>query len=305
MHPYDVAIIGGGPAGLAAGIYAARAALQTILLEKGMPGGLAASTELIENYPGFTDGVSGPELMMQMYAQATRFGLKVLSSNVESIIPDNGLFKLKTDDDEIKTKTVILATGAQPRTIGVPGENEFHGRGVSYCATCDGAFFKDKAVAVIGGGDAAVEEALYLTKFARRVHVIHRRDELRAAKILQRRAMDNPKINFQWSRVVKSITGDQTVEKVLLKNVKNGATQNLDVDGVFVYVGTRPVSELVSGLIDIDSNGYIITDEEMRTSIPGLFAAGDIRQKLLRQVVTAVADGAIAAVSAEKHIDNL
>ena len=258
MHPYDVAIIGGGPAGLAAGIYAARAALQTILLEKGMPGGLAASTELIENYPGFTDGVSGPELMMQMYAQATRFGLKVLSSNVESIIPDNGLFKLKTDDDEIKTKTVILATGAQPRTIGVPGENEFHGRGVSYCATCDGAFFKDKAVAVIGGGDAAVEEALYLTKFARRVHVIHRRDELRAAKILQRRAMDNPKINFQWSRVVKSITGDQTVEKVLLKNVKNGATQNLDVDGVFVYVGTRPVSELVSGLIDIDSNGYKI-----------------------------------------------
>lgn len=302
MSVYDVTIIGGGPAGLAAGIYASRAALKTVLLEKGMPGGLAASTEFIENYPGFADGIGGPELMMQMDAQARRFGLEVQSTSVEAISQSGENFTVHTDDGDIKTKTIILATGAQPQKLGVPGEAEFHGRGVSYCATCDGAFFRDKEVAVVGGGDAAVEEALYLTKFARRVHIIHRRDELRATKILQHRARANERIEFHWSSVVEKIAGTQTVQEIVLKNVQTGRVNNLKVDGVFVYVGTRPVSEIVGGLIELDPRGYIITDADMRTSKPGIFAAGDIRQKSLRQVVTAVADGAIAAVTAEKYL---
>ncbi len=303
MSIYDVTIIGGGPAGLAAGIYASRAALKTVLLEKGMPGGLAASTEMIENYPGFTQGIGGPELMMQMDAQARGFGLEVQSANAESIAENDGYFTITTDDGEIKTSAIILATGAQPQKLGIPGESRFHGRGVSYCATCDGAFFRDRVVAVVGGGDAAVEEALYLTKFANRVHIIHRRDELRATKILQQRAKENERIEFHWSNTVEEISGEQTVREVVLKNVVTGQTKTLPVDGVFAYIGARPVSELVSGLIQMNKKGYIITDDEMRTSKPGIFAAGDIRQKLLRQVVTAVADGAIAAVAAEKYLE--
>ncbi|KJS10831.1 MAG: thioredoxin reductase [Peptococcaceae bacterium BRH_c8a] len=304
MSIYDVTIIGGGPAGIAAGIYASRAALKTVLVEKGMPGGLAASTEMIENYPGFAKGIGGPELMMEMDAQARGFGLEVQSANAESIIESEDYFTVITDDGEIKTKTIILTTGAQSQKLGIPGEAKFHGRGVSYCATCDGAFFKGKEVAVVGGGDAAVEEALYLTKFASRVHLIHRRDELRATKILQQRAKNNKQIVFHWSNIVEKISGEQTVQEILLKNVITGQTNSLKVDGVFVYVGARPVSEIVSGLIQLNPKGYIVTDDEMHTSKPGLFAAGDIRQKLLRQVVTAVADGAIAAVAAEKYIEN-
>ncbi len=303
MQVYDVTIIGGGPAGLSAGIYSARAALKTLLVEKGMPGGLAASTELIENYPGFAEGVGGPELVMQMDAQARRFGLEVRSASAESISSSGeGTFTITTDSGEFKTKTVILATGTQQQKLGVPGESEYHGRGVSYCATCDGAFFKDKEVAVIGGGDAAVEEALYLTKFASKVHLVHRRDELRATKVLQQRAMNNNKIVFHWSSKVERINGDQVVKDITLKNLKTGETKPLEVSGVFIYVGTRPASELVKDLVKLDPQGYIITDEDMRTSVPGIFAAGDIRKKSLRQVVTAVADGAIAAVAAEKYI---
>jgi len=305
MSIYDVTIIGGGPAGLAAGIYASRAALKTVLLEKGMPGGLAASTEIIENYPGFAEAVGGPELMMQMDAQARKFGLEVQTANAESINENDGYFTIGTDDGEIQTKTIILAAGAQSRKLGVPGEAQFHGRGVSYCATCDGAFFKDRQVAVVGGGDAAVEEALYLTKFASQVHIIHRRDELRATKILQQRAQDNERIVFHWSSTVEEIRGEQTVKEILLKNVVTGQTETLAVDGVFAYIGAKPVSELVSNLVQLDPKGYIITDDTMRTSKPGLFAAGDIRQKLLRQVVTAVADGAIAAVAAEKYLEEM
>jgi len=303
MSIYDVTIIGGGPAGLAAGIYASRAALKTVLIEKGMPGGLAASTEMIENYPGFAGGIGGPELMMQMDAQARGFGLEIQNANAGSINENDVDFTIITDDGEIKTKTIILATGAQSRKLGIPGEAQFHGRGVSYCATCDGAFFKDREVAVVGGGDAAVEEALYLTKFASRVHIIHRRDELRATKILQQRAKANERIVFHWSSTVEEISGEQTVKEILLKDIVTGQTKTLPVDGVFAYIGTRPVSELVSGLIQLDQKGYIITDDDMRTSKPGIFAAGDIRQKLLRQVVTAVADGAIAAVAAEKYLE--
>ncbi|SFG45293.1 thioredoxin reductase (NADPH) [Desulfotomaculum arcticum] len=305
MDKFDVAIIGGGPAGLAAGIYTSRAALKTVLIEKGMPGGLAASTEMIENYPGFAQGIGGPELAMQMDAQARKFGLEVKSANVEMIISANAGFSIKTDDEEIITRTVIVATGAQPQKLAIPGENKFHGRGVSYCATCDGAFFKDKIVAVVGGGDSAVEEALYLTKFAQKVYIIHRRDELRATKILQQRAKDNDKISFLWNTVVEQINGEATVKEIITKDVRNCEKNSLQVDGVFIYVGTRPVTEILKDLIDLDERNYILTDENMCTSKSGIFAAGDVRKKSLRQVVTAVADGAIAAVSAEKYLEDL
>ncbi len=305
MSLYDVTIIGGGPAGLTAGIYAARATLNTLLLEKGMPGGLAAGTEFIENYPGFAEGVGGPELMLQMDAQARRFGMKVQSDTAETIESGEDYFTINTDEGIIITKTIILATGAQPQKLDVPGEDKFHGRGVSYCATCDGAFFKDKEVAVIGGGDSAIEEALYLTKFASKVHILHRRGELRATKILQRRAIENDKIVLHWHSVVEKISGEATVNEVAIKDIRSGEIKSLAVNGIFVYVGTRPVSDLVAGLIKLDERGYIIADENMHTSRPGIFAAGDIRQKTLRQVVTAVADGAIAAVSAEKYIKSL
>lgn len=305
MEKQDLVIIGGGPAGLAAGIYAARAALKVILLEKGMPGGLVANTEFIENYPGFAEGISGPELVMQMQNQAIRFGLQIKNTNVESIKPLDSGFEIQTEDGIINSSTVILATGASPKMLNVKGEKEFHGRGVSYCATCDGAFFKDKKVAVVGGGDAAVEEALFLTKFAEKVYIIHRRGELRATKIIQEKAKQNPKIDFEWYSVVDEIKGSSTVESVILRDTRDDATREIAVDGVFIYVGTQPSSELIAGMAELDPDGYVITDEEMKTSQPGLFAAGDVRKKTLRQVVTAVADGAIAAVSAEKYLDEI
>ena len=305
MSLYDVVIIGGGPAGLAAGTYAARAALKTLLLEKGMPGGLAAGTEFIENYPGFAEGVGGPELMMQMDAQARRFGTEVKSATAERIEVGESYFTIHTDEGVMTSKTIILATGAQSQKLNIPGEEQFHGRGVSYCATCDGAFFKDKEVAVIGGGNAAVEEAIYLTKFVGKVHLIHRRGELRAAKILQQRALEHEKIVIHWHSVVENISGQATVNEITVKDVRSGETKPLAVQGIFVYVGTLPVTALVTGVLKLDERGYIVTDENMHTSLPGIFAAGDVRQKLLRQVVTAVADGAIAAVAAEQYIDSL
>lgn len=301
----ELAIIGGGPAGLAAGIYAARADLETVLFEMGMPGGLAASTEIIENYPGFTDGIGGPELSMNMEAQARRFGLEVVYAGVEEIKKENGNFLVRTEDEEYRVKAVILAAGARPRQLQVKGEKELHGRGVSYCATCDGAFFRDKKLAVIGGGDSAVEEAIFLTKFAEKVTIVHRRGELRATKYLQQKAMANEKIDFAWHSVPLEIKGEDLVKSILIKDVRTGATGELSVEGVFIYVGHSPSTELVKELVELDRTGYIVTDEEMRTRTPGLFAVGDVRKKLLRQVVTAVADGAIAAVSAEKYIEGL
>jgi len=305
MDTVELIIIGGGPAGLAAGIYAARADLETVLLERGMPGGLAASTEFIENYPGFPDGIGGPELAMAMDAQARRFGLKIMNTNVESIRRGQEHWLVETDDGIIAAQAVILATGAQPSRLGVAGEGKFHGRGVSYCATCDGAFFRDKTVAVIGGGDAAVEEGIFLTKFAAKVYLVHRRDRLRATKILQQRALDNPKIEFCWNSVVDEIQGQDTIAGVLLKDVKTGDQRLLDVEGVFIYVGLKPASGLVRDLVKLDQFDYVITDENMMTTQPGLFSAGDVRSKSLRQVVTAVADGAIAAVAAEKYLEAL
>ncbi|WP_375167417.1 thioredoxin-disulfide reductase [Desulfofundulus thermocisternus] len=300
---YDVVIIGGGPAGLTAGIYAARAKLKTLLIERGMTGGLAATTELIENYPGFSEGIGGPELMSRMEAQARRFGLEILNSNVETLQKENLSFIIKTEDTELLTRTVIIATGAQPQRLNVKGEETFHGRGVSYCATCDGAFFKGKHVAVVGGGDAAVEEAMFLTRFAQKVFIIHRRGELRATKIVQERARQNPRLEFIWHNIVEEITGKETVNGVRIKDVRTGQMKELAVDGVFIYIGYIPNSSLVKELVKLDERGYIITDTNMQTSCPGIFAAGDVRQKSLRQVVTAVADGAIAAVSAEKYLE--
>ena len=303
METYDVLIIGGGPAGLTAGIYAARADLKTALLEVAMPGGLAASTDFIENYPGFPEGIGGPELAANMLSQSQRFGLEVKYCSVESLKKKDDLFTVATDDGEIKSKSVIIATGAKPRMPGYRGEHEYHGRGVSYCATCDGAFFRDKVVAVVGGGDSAVEEAIFLTKFARKVYIIHRRGELRATKYVRQKARENGKIEFVWHSVVEEIKGEATVTGVDVKDVRTGDIASLTTDGVFIYIGHDPSAELVKELVQLDENGYIVTGDDMRTSTPGLFAAGDVRKKLLRQVVTAVADGAIAAVAAEKYLE--
>ncbi|AEF93871.1 thioredoxin reductase [Desulfotomaculum nigrificans CO-1-SRB] len=302
MQEKELVIIGGGPAGYTAGLYAARADINAILFERGMPGGQAATTEWLENYPGFPGGIGGIDLAMKMDEQARSFGLEVVTADVEKLERAGEVFIVHTTQGPMQTKAVILATGASPQVLGVKGESKFHGRGVSYCATCDGAFFRDKTVAVVGGGDAAVEEALFLTKFAAKVYLIHRRGELRATKLIQKRAMDNPKIEFLWHSVVEEIVGDQKVEAVKVKQVPSGELQTVAVDGVFIYVGTRANSGLVKDLVQTDERGYIITDEQMATSIPGLFIAGDVRRKPLRQVVTAVADGAIAAMEVEKYL---
>lgn len=303
MKNYDLVIIGGGPAGLAAGLYAARAKLAVILLEKMMPGGQAFSTEHIENYPGFPEGVAGPELTSKMEEQAKRFGLEIVSAEVQDLIPGDKEHQIITASEKYTARAVIIASGAEPSKLQVPGESEFHGRGVSYCATCDGAFYRDREVVVIGGGDAAVEEAIYLTKFAKKVSIVHRRDSFRATRVLQERAFSNEKINVIWNTQLQGIYGKDTVEYVTLQNKTNGETTDLPTNGVFMYVGTKPANEYLKGLVKVDERGYIITDENMATNVPGIFAAGDVRKKLLRQVITAVADGAIAAVAAEKIID--
>ncbi|MFZ5590377.1 MAG: thioredoxin-disulfide reductase [Bacillota bacterium] len=302
MKQYDVIIIGGGPAGLSAGIYAARANLSAVLMEMGMTGGLAASTEMIENYPGFENGIGGPDLAMQMEKQARRFGLEMVYAYVSGVEKQGDDFIVSADEQNYRARAVIFAAGAKPRYLGVPGEKEFHGRGVSYCATCDGAFFRDKVVAVVGGGDAAVEEALFLTKFASKVYVIHRRDQLRATKYVQKKAQENDKIQFVLNSVVKQINGSELVRSVTVEDVLTGSQSELPVDGVFIYVGHEPSTSMIAHLVERDEQGYVITDEQMRTSCPGLFAAGDVRHKTLRQVVTAVADGAIAAVEVEKYL---
>ena len=303
MKNYDLVIIGGGPAGLAAGLYAARAKMAVILLEKMMPGGQAFSTEHIENYPGFPEGVAGPELTSKMEDQAKRFGLEIVSAEVQDLIPGDKEHQIITASEKYTARAVIIASGAEPSKLQVPGESEFHGRGVSYCATCDGAFYRDREVVVIGGGDAAVEEAIYLTKFAKKVSIVHRRDSFRATRVLQERAFSNEKINVIWNTQLQGIYGKDTVEYVTLQNKTNGETTDLPTNGVFMYVGTKPANEYLKGLVKVDERGYIITDENMATNVPGIFAAGDVRKKLLRQVITAVADGAIAAVAAEKIID--
>ncbi len=305
---YDVVILGAGPAGLAAGLYAGRSCLKTLIIEKGPDGGQIAMTDEIENYPGQNlENESGPTLIARMAAQAAQFGAERVTDTIKSLELEGGIKKLVGSKGEYYGKTVILATGAHPRPIGCKKEEEYVGRGISFCATCDANFFRGLEVFVVGGGDAAVEEALYLTKFARKVSIIHRRDQLRAAKSIQEKAFKNPKINFIWDSVVEEVGGEELLEKVTLRNVKTGELTTYEADpadglfGVFGFIGMIPNSGLFEGIIEMES-GYIKTDDNMHTNIPGVYAAGDIRVKSLRQVVTAVADGAIAAVQAEKYL---
>jgi len=305
---YDVIIIGEGPAGLSAGLYAARSRLKTLIIEKEKAGGQIVITDEVANYPGSIENATGPSLIKRMVQQAQDFGAEMKFDTVTEVELDGKIKVIKGEKDEYQAKTVIIATGAKPRKIGCPGEEELTGRGVSYCATCDAAFFEDLEVFVVGGGDAAVEEALYLTKFARKVTIIHRRDQLRAAKSIQEKAFQNEKIHFMWNSVVKEIKGDGIVESMVVENVKTGEVTEIFADeddgtfGIFVFIGLSPTTELFEGKLEME-NGYIITDEDMKTNIPGVFAAGDCRKKSLRQVVTAAADGAIAAVQAEKYIN--
>ncbi len=301
-NSYDVIIIGGGPAGLTAGLYAARARLSTLLIERAIPGGQIVNAELVENYPGFPEGVSGYELGQLMYAQATKFGLETLAEEVTGIELRDKVQVVKTTDGDYTTRSLIIASGSELNKLGVPGEKEFTGRGVSYCATCDGALFKDEVVAVVGGGNAAIEEALFLTRFVSKVMVIHRREELRAAKVLQERAFANPKIEFVWDSVVEAIKGDDAVSGLEVKNVKTGEVSSLNVTGVFIYVGFHPNTDFLKGFLPLDSVGNIPVNDQMETEIPGVFAAGDLRSNSARQVVTAVGDGATAALSAERYL---
>ena len=308
---YDVIILGAGPAGLAAGLYAGRSCLKTLIIEKGQDGGQIAITDEIENYPGCNvEEESGPSLMARFTAQAAKFGCDRVSDTIKEVQLEGKVKKLIGAKGEYEGKVVILATGAFPRPIGCKNEAQFVGKGISFCATCDANFFEDFEVFVVGGGDSAVEEAMYLTKFARKVTIIHRRDELRAAKSIQEKAFKNPKLHFMWDTVVEEVNGDELMNSMILKNVKTGELTTYEADpddglfGLFGFIGMIPNSTLFEGQIDMDY-GYIKTDDNMHTNIEGVYAAGDIRVKSLRQVVTAAADGAIAAMQAEHYISNL
>lgn len=307
---YDVIIIGAGPAGLSAGLYAGRARMSTLLIEREKDGGQIVTTAEIENYPGCLEEESGPSLIDRMSKQVARFGTERVYDNITEVDFTGEIKKIKGQKDEYLAKSVIIATGASPRLMGCPGEKEYTGKGVSYCATCDAAFFEDMEIFVVGGGDTAVEEALYLTKFGRKVSIIHRRDELRAARSIQEKAKANPKINFIWDSVVKEVKGDGILNTMVLENVKTGEVTEIHADeedmtfGIFVFVGYLPKTDVFQEIIEME-NGYIKTDDDMKTNVPGVFAAGDLRVKSLRQVITAAADGAIAAVQAEKYLESL
>ena len=298
---YDTIIIGAGPAGMTAALYAARSNLKVVLIEGGLPGGQMNNTSDIENYPGYAN-ISGPELAEKMFGPLENLGVEHLYGLVENV-EDHGEFKkVVTDDQVYEARTVIVATGSKHRLLGVPGEEELNSRGVSYCAVCDGAFFRDQDLLVVGGGDSAVEEAIFLTQFAKSVTIVHRRDELRAQKVLQDRAFANDKINFIWDSVVKEIKGENRVESVVIENVKTGQVTEQAFGGVFIYVGLDPVSDFVQELQIRDQAGWIVTDDHMKSNVAGVLAVGDVRQKDLRQVTTAVGDGAIAGQEAYKYI---
>ncbi|WP_087972598.1 thioredoxin-disulfide reductase [Oceanobacillus rekensis] len=302
---YDVIIAGAGPAGMTAAVYASRANLDTLMLERGIPGGQMANTEDVENYPGF-DNVLGPDLSNKMFDHAKKFGAEYAYGDIKEVT-DHGEYKtIIAGSKEYQTRSLIITTGAQFKKLGIAGEEELAGRGVSYCAVCDGAFFKQKNLVVIGGGDSAVEEGIYLTRFANKVTIVHRRDELRAQKIIQQRAFDNEKIDFIWDTVANKINGPEgKVNSVSLQNKKTGEEYDFEADGVFIYIGMVPLSEPFKSLGITNEEGYIPTNEEMGTSVPGVFAAGDIREKTLRQIVTATGDGSIAAETAIKYVEDL
>jgi thioredoxin reductase (NADPH) len=299
---YDVVILGGGPAGLTAGIYAGRAGLKTIIVEKGLPGGQIAQTEEVENYPGFPEGISGPELASRMVQQAEKFGARIVMDEVLGIEPQEDGFLVRGFERTYPARVVIVATGANPRRLGVPGEDKFYGRGVSTCATCDGFFYRDKEVVVVGGGDAAVEEGLFLTKFARKVTLVHRRDELRANKVAQTRAFQNPKMHFLFSHVVTEILGEDQVTGVRLKNLKTGEEYVYPTDGVFVFIGHEPNTGFLKGVVELRPDGYVAVRDEVYTSVPGIFAAGDVADPIYRQLTTSVGAGTRAAMTAEKYL---
>jgi thioredoxin reductase (NADPH) len=302
---YDVIIIGAGPAGLTAGLYNARGRLSVLLLERLAPGGQVLTTDWVENYPGFPDGVSGFELMDRMKTQAERFGLKIQNEEVIRLELSEKRKAVFLNSGTLQSKTIILACGATWKKLGIEGEERLMGRGISFCATCDGPFYRDEEVAVIGGGDTAVEEAIFLTRFVKRIYLVHRRDKLRATKLLQERAMSEKKITLVWDTIPLRILGQNSVEAVEMRNVKTGDVQRKEVKGVFVFIGTIPNTDLVKGSVNLDENGFILTDDKMQTSIPGVFAAGDIRSKLFRQISTAVGEGAAASYSAEKYLESL
>jgi len=302
---YDLVIIGGGPAGLTAGLYAARARLNAVLIEKIALGGQVLNTDWIENYPGFPEGIAGADLAGKMTDQANRFDLNIEYNEVTSVKLSDPVKKITLSDRTISTYAIILATGASPKKLGVPGEDIFFGKGVSSCATCDGPFYKDGVIAAVGGGDTAIQESLFLTKFAKKVYLIHRRDQLRAGGILRERALANKKIEFVWDSVLTRIDGLTNVDQVAVKNVKTGDTQILSVDGCFIWVGIQPNTEFLTDLLKFDKSGFVHTDLNMATSIPGIYAAGDARSTALRQIASAVGDASVAVFSAEHYIETL
>jgi thioredoxin reductase (NADPH) len=305
MTVENVIIIGSGPAGLTAAIYAARANLKPLGFTGNEIGGQVSITNEVENYPGFPEGLTGPELVEKFQKQAERFGARIEYAEVTEVDFEVQPFRVKTYDNEYQAKAIVIATGASPRKLGVPGEAEFTGRGVSYCATCDGFFFRDKEIAVVGGGDSALEESVFLTKFASRVRIIHRRDELRAGYTLQERAKRNQKIEFVWDTVVTEINGNGAVESVQIKNVKTGEASALKADGVFIYIGHYPNSHLFKDKLEMDEHGYLITDRNTRTSVPGVFAAGEIADPVFRQVVSSAGEGCKAAIQVERYLTAL
>lgn len=303
---YDVVIVGAGPAGMTAAVYTSRANLTTLMLERGIPGGQMANTEEIENYPGF-EHILGPDLSTKMFEHAKKFGAEYAYGDVTEVIDGEEYKTIKAGSKEYKTRAIIITTGAEYKKMGIPGETELGGRGVSYCAVCDGAFFKKKELVVVGGGDSAVEEGVYLTRFADKVTIVHRRDELRAQKIIQDRAFANDKIDFIWSHTVKEIhdDGNGKVGEVTLVSTEDGTEREFKADGVFIYIGMLPLTKPFAELGILNDEGYIVTNEKMETNVPGIYAAGDVREKTLRQVVTATGDGSIAAQAAQHYIEEL
>jgi thioredoxin reductase (NADPH) len=303
---YDIIIIGGGPAGLTSGLYASRARLSTLLLERMALGGQVNNSEKIENYPGFDKGISGFQLVQNLEKQAKGFGLTAEMGTADELsLRDDHTKVIKTNGKELLCKALIIATGSEPNKLAIEREEQLTGRGVSYCATCDGPLYKDKEVAVVGGGDAAVEEALFLCRFAKKVHIIHRRDQLRAIKILQERIVTTENAHLIWNTVVDKIEGDKSVESLLLRNVKDNKNSSLKVDGIFIYVGLKPNTGWLKNVLPLHEQGFIETNDRMETTLPGVFAAGDVRHKLLRQIATAVGDGSTAAFAAEKYLESI
>lgn len=302
---YDVIVVGAGPAGMTAAVYTSRADLSTLMIERGVPGGQMANTEEVENYPGF-ENILGPELANKMFEHAKKFGAEYAFGDISEVIDGEEYKTVVAGNKQYKARAIIIASGAEYKKMGIPGEQELTGRGVSYCAVCDGAFFRNKELVVIGGGDSAVEEAVYLTRFASKVTIVHRRDELRAQKILQQRAFDNEKIDFIWKHVPKRVVEkDGKVGSIILEHRETGEEMEYNTDGVFVYIGMVPLSQPFAKLGITNENGYIETNADMETSVPGIFAAGDIREKMLRQIVTATGDGSIAAQSAQHYVEEL